>query len=264
MKVYQRMVYVGLGGTGVRIGTALEKELRAGLCGPDGSQLVNAYPSLGLGQWELPEYVRFVYADFDKSELSGAQATSGLDPQLWQRSTKIVSKMVPVANSSKQVGQSLRVNELNGEFAWLPPENSDPHVAPLSDGAGQFPTVGRAALHAAIMDANSMNSVAGPILAALTDVARGGGQISELTGRPAEEGIDVFVGFSVAGGTGCGIFYDFLHLISHLAEEFRPLQTKIYPLVLLPSTIGKLNDRSARAAQLNGSRALLALLRLVD
>lgn len=265
MKVYQRMVYVGLGGTGVRIGTAVERELRRGLCGPDGGQLVTDYPSLGLGLWELPEYIRFVYADFDKSELSGAQSSSGLDSQLWQRSSKIVSKMVPVANSSKQVSQSLRVNELNGEFSWLPPESSDPHVAPLSDGAGQFPTVGRAALHASIMDANSMSSVTGPILAALTDVARGGGQISELTGKPAEDGIDVFVGFSVAGGTGCGIFYDFLHFISHLAaKEFPTLQTKIYPLVLLPSTIGRLNDQSKRAADLNGSRALLDLLRLVD
>ena len=28
------------------------------------------------------------------------------------------------------------------------------------------------------------------------------------------EGIDVFLAFSVVGGTGAGIFYDYLHLIS--------------------------------------------------
>lgn len=265
MKVYQRMIYVGLGGTGVRIGTELERQLRLGLCGPDGTLLQQTHARLDLGVNELPPYVRFVYADFDRSALSKAQSASGLDPQTWLKSSKTISQMLPNAQSSLEVGQQLRASQLSREFAWLPPEETDPQIAPLSDGAGQFPTVGRAALHGAILDANSVSAVAGPLVEALNDVAGASGAIAELTGERASDGIDVFVGFSVAGGTGCGIFYDMIHLIAQEVKVRHPsMKLKIYPLVLLPSAIGELNQAQARGIQLNGSRALLDLLRLVD
>ena len=42
MKIYQPMLFVGLGGTGGRIGAELERGLRRELCGPDGTNLVAA------------------------------------------------------------------------------------------------------------------------------------------------------------------------------------------------------------------------------
>ena len=72
----------------------------------------------------------------------------------------------------------------------------------------------------------------------------------------------MFVAFSVAGGTGTGIFYDYLHLIGHLFRR-SSLQAKIYPLVLMPSAF-ELGLGGGRVAELNSGRALLDLFRLVD
>ena len=47
--------------------------------------------------------------------------------------------------------------------------------------------------------------------------------------------MDVFVAFSVAGGTGAGIFYDYLHLIADTLARNGDLRVKVYPLVLMPS-----------------------------
>ena len=70
MKVYQRMMYVGLGGTGLQIGADIEKSLRQGLTGPDGTNLlVKGGPFSSLQPFELPGFVRFVYADFDRTDL---------------------------------------------------------------------------------------------------------------------------------------------------------------------------------------------------
>ena len=68
--------------------------------------------------------------------------------------------------------------------------------------------------------------------------------------------------FSIAGGTGGGIFYDYLHLIG-LALPNSSLRAKIWPLVLMPSAFE--NGRGGgRTAELNAARALLDLFRLVD
>ena len=68
--------------------------------------------------------------------------------------------------------------------------------------------------------------------------------------------------FSVAGGTGCGIFYDYLYLIGYELAKTQ-LKVKIYPLVLMPSAFDK-GLGGGRAAELNAGRALLDLFRLVD
>ena len=45
-----------------------------------------------------------------------------------------------------------------------------------------------------------------------------------------------YVGFSVAGGTGTGIFYDIIHLIENrLNNILDNVEIKIFPLALMPS-----------------------------
>jgi len=58
----------------------------------------------------------------------------------------------------------------------------------------------------------------------------------EVSGRNHGDvkSVDVFVAFSVAGGTGAGIFYDYLHFISDVFDQ-KGLEAKIYPLVVMPS-----------------------------
>lgn len=63
MKIYQPMLFVGLGGTGGRIGSELERSLRRELCGPDGTDLVDGGRRL---PFQLPDCLQFVYADFSE------------------------------------------------------------------------------------------------------------------------------------------------------------------------------------------------------
>ena len=67
----------------------------------------------------------------------------------------------------------------------------------------------------------------------------------------------------MAGGTGAGIFYDYLHLIADTLSQQHQLRVKIYPLVLMPSAFTE-GLGGGRAAELNAGRALLDLFRLVD
>ena len=48
MKIYQPMLYVGLGGTGCQIGIELERRLREELCGPDGRKLSKSLRDTGI------------------------------------------------------------------------------------------------------------------------------------------------------------------------------------------------------------------------
>ena len=47
MGVTHRVLYVGIGGTGVHIGKELEIALRRDLCGPDGKALINKGGAFG-------------------------------------------------------------------------------------------------------------------------------------------------------------------------------------------------------------------------
>ncbi|MDQ0687104.1 hypothetical protein QFZ56_006067 [Streptomyces achromogenes] len=122
------------------------------------------------------------------------------------------------------------------------------------------PTVGRAALFATLR--HGLNPVLTPLLQAIDAIAMSGAELAELGGGKVT-GCDVFVAFSVAGGTGAGIFLDYLHLINH-AFQLRGFNgVKIYPLVVMPSSFSSATG-GGREAELNAARALVDLFRLVD
>src|SRR5206468_126660 len=84
--------------------------------------------------------------------------------------------------------------------------------------------------------------------AGVVDSTRQIGDLAPLSGESAQTGIDVFLAFSAAGGTGAGIFLDLLRLIAHVHEEHNGSESDlaIYPLLVLPSafpTEGKPKDR---------------------
>ncbi len=126
-------------------------------------------------------------------------------------------------------------------------------------GAGQLPTVARAALF------ERMRHGVGPVIQGVEDaigaISNSGGELAALGGRLRRR-CDVFVAYSVAGGTGSGIFYDYLHLIGD-AFARSGIRARIHPLVVMPSafTEGKGGGRRAR---LNAGSSLLDLFRLVD
>ncbi|MET9801607.1 tubulin-like doman-containing protein [Streptomyces sp. NPDC006368] len=260
MKIYQPMLFVGLGGTGGRIGTELERGLRRELCGPDGTKLVDGGRRV---PFQLPDCLQFVYADFSESELLRQPQFSAKGPEAaaYARTSRMVRDLLPGDyDSSPEVTRMLRVALHEETHDWLPPQTRQPRVAPLHNGAGQLPTVGRAALFA------TLRSGADPVLrqlrAAIGAIGNSAGDLQRVGGGRIR-GCDVFVAFSVAGGTGAGIFYDFIHLIGHEFRKSKVPGVKIYPLVVMPSAFPP-EAGGGREAELNSARALVDLSRLVD
>ena len=172
-----------------------------------------------------------------------------------------VNGLVPDVASYPELARNLRLGAERLVEGWLPPATPDePRVNPLHRGAGQFPTIGRAALIGTFMD--GITPAVRDIREAIGRLAGSGEDLRALDGTPPK-GVDVFVAFSVAGGTGGGIFYDYLHLIAYMLQQNSSLRVKIYPLVLMPSAFEE-GLGGGRAAELNSGRALLDLFRLVD
>jgi hypothetical protein len=260
MKIFQPMLFVGLGGTGCRIGVTLERRLREELCGPDGRRLGSAKMP-----YELPSCVQFVYADLNEEELHAVRrhATPGDGfVSAVDRTQHRVGALVPHQDSYPRVAQSLRLNAESLVESWLPPAAGEPKVAPLMLGAGQLPTVGRAALFETLR--LGRGPAQQPLLEAIKRISTSAPDLQVLSGREGNliRSVDVFVAFSVAGGTGGGIFYDYLHLIGDALRKSN-LPGQIYPLVVMPSAFDE-GLGGGRKALLNSGRALLDLFRLVD
>ncbi|MFK4226444.1 tubulin-like doman-containing protein [Streptomyces sp. NPDC019890] len=261
MKIFQRMLFVGLGGTGGQIGTELERRLRAELCGPDGTLLT------GTGRrqpYQLPDCLQFVYADYSEAELAKLPHLS-VDPALqpaYARTSRATHDLLPAGfDSCAEVTQMLRAGLRSAVSDWLPPSQGEPTVTPLKTGAGQLPTVGRAALFATL--GNGPAPVLEPLRRAVDAIGLSNAEMRELgNGHPQADGCAVFVAFSVAGGTGGGIFLDYLHLIGQVFRE-KNMSATIYPLVVMPSAFSP-GQGGGREADLNAARAVVDLSRLID
>ncbi|MEU7733754.1 tubulin-like doman-containing protein [Streptomyces griseus] len=259
MKIFQPMLFVGLGGTGGLVGAELERKLRVDLCGPDGTALQHIG---GLAPYQLPDCLQFVYADFSESDLQRLPQFN-VDSSLraaYARTSRATHNLLPNFDSSPEVTQMLRASLREEVAGWLPSRDGEPRVTPLHNGAGQLPTVGRAALFATLR--HSLQPVLEPLLQAIDAIAKSAGELSELGGGRVT-GCDVFVAFSVAGGTGAGIFLDYLHLINQAFKMRRFNGVKIYPLVVMPSSFPAATG-GGREAELNAARSLVDLFRLVD
>ncbi|MBT2899708.1 tubulin-like doman-containing protein [Streptomyces sp. McG3] len=259
MKIFQPMLFVGLGGTGGLVGAELERKLRVDLCGPDGTALQHIG---GLAPYQLPDCLQFVYADFSESDLQRLPQFN-VDSSLraaYARTSRATHNLLPNFDSSPEVTQMLRASLREEVAGWLPSRDGEPRVTPLHNGAGQLPTVGRAALFATLR--HSLQPVLEPLLQAIDAIAKSAGELSELGGGRVT-GCDVFVAFSVAGGTGAGIFLDYLHLINQAFKMRRFNGVKIYPLVVMPSSFPA-STGGGREAELNAARSLVDLFRLVD
>ncbi|WP_306366109.1 tubulin-like doman-containing protein [Nocardiopsis sp. CC223A] len=262
MKLYQPLLHVGLGGTGCRVGAELERRMREELCGPDGTEFQQLRPGADLLPYQLPACTQFVYADVNRSELDGLPELVVPGRQhlpAVERTAHYVRDLVPEVHTYPEAARSLRLSAGSTVESWLPPADKEPRVAPLDRGAGQFPTVGRAALFETFR--GGVGPAVAPLRAAISRIATSAGDLAALGGS-LPRSCDVFVSFSVAGGTGAGIFYDYLHLISH-AFEGSGLRIKIYPLILMPSAFDE-GFGGGRNARLNAGRALLDMFRLVD
>ncbi|MET9225521.1 tubulin-like doman-containing protein [Lentzea sp. NPDC003310] len=266
MRIYQPMLFVGLGGTGCKVGAELEKRLREELCGPDGTRLLSTMQDSTFLPYQLPSCLQFVYADLSTNELQRVrrEVVPGREhEQAAQKTMHQITDLVPAGlGNSADVAQSLRINTDEDTIHWLPSKESDPRVGPLLRGAGQLPTVGRGVLFETIRR-NPDTAVLG-IKNALAAINESAGDLFVVSGKHAQrvDAVTVFVVFSVAGGTGSGIFYDYLHLIGETLRRGGKV-AEIYPLVLMPSAFDD-GQGGGRPAELNAGSSLVDLFRLID
>ena len=266
MRIYQPMLFIGLGGTGCKVGAELEKRLREELCGPDGTWLLNEMEGRSFLPYQLPSCLQFVYADLSAGELQRVrrEVVPGREhDQAAQKTMRLITDLVPAGlGNSADVAQSLRINLDEDTVDWLPPKESDPRIGPLVRGAGQLPTVGRAVLFETVR--RNPDTALLAIKSALSDINESGAHLWNVSGKRTQrvDPVIVFVVFSVAGGTGSGIYYDYLHLIGNLMVQGNK-RAEIYPLVLMPSAFDDAQG-GGRPADLNAGSALIDLYRLVD
>jgi hypothetical protein len=264
MKLYQPVLFVGLGGTGCDIGAELERRLREEICGPDGHDFRKNTNKGNMLPYQLPACLQFVYADMNQAELDRLPRRVVPGPEHVHASAltaHYVTGLVPDIVSYPELALRLRLQAEHVVEGWLPPASrEEPKVNPLHRGAGQFPTIGRASLFGTFIE--GIAPAVRDIRQAVGKLATSGEDLKVMGGKPAES-VDVFVAFSVAGGTGAGIFYDYLHIIADTVARNSNMRVKLYPLVLMPSAFAD-GLGGGRPAQLNAGRALLDLFRLVD
>jgi hypothetical protein len=274
MSFATRFVYVGIGGSGLKIGKAFERLLREEMCGPDGRALIRRGGTFsGLEPRQLPDFIQTLYLDFSEQDLVSLQ--NDLLPQAPEvalRTATFIKALSSAGHSSAEVTDRLRVSTTAARAteAWLPPKISEwgqePAFAPLSTGAGQYPTIGRAALFA-YMERFGAESLLRDFRRPLERIVASIGQLEEYAeATTASRNVVFLVGCSLSGGTGGGIFLDVLRLIGHeAAAQLGGTPFVIVPLVLLQSAFDNVLAPSKRKnAALNATRALADLGQLID
>ena len=264
LEVNQRLLFVGLGGTGINATIELESMIRKEMCGPDGTFLTRKHPELELRPFELPQYIQTVLIDTDSSAIAKHRSAfqSKNDDIYFQTATQISDLSVAQAYSS--IAQGLRSIMPEDVKSWLPKSESEPNVSPISAGAGQFPLVGRASLFNALQP--NAESFLSNFDKAINNISQAKGLSTLGPSGGVAPDLYIYVAFSVAGGTGTGIYYDILHLLEEkIRRELPSLTTYIFPLVLLPQAFEEEQlTNQVRFSKLNAGFAISDLAQLID
>ena len=259
--IRQRILYVGIGGSGLDIGRELVGALTKEVCGLDERRLKDRGGAFaGFERGQLPKFIQSVYLDFSQAALDEIKT------HLRGKNATAIHTILPPFGSSKEAEMFLKNQKVPQVHEWIP-DDPTVNVAPLSGGAGQYPTVGRTALFASLKKQGYAQTIGTDLGRVLDELAQSRGQLEAFVGNGAHtESIAVYLGFSLSGGTGCGIFYDVIHLLyNELITRFPNVPCLIMPIVIMPSLFDNvLVGANKRNTQLNAATALLDLSRLMD
>ena len=269
MSFGQRFIYVGVGGSGQTIGRELEGMLRNQICGPSGNKARLEEKKLPeLRAHELPRFIQTVYIDFAESDLSATETSLHPDPKIVSATATFIHAL-PKFSASNQITNQLRTVEDEITRPWLPPRVGDwgtePTFAPLAVGAGQYPTIGRAALFAMLSDRGT-EGLLGQFDVALGRITSSKGDLERYNpdGQVSDKVI-ILVGGSLSGGTGGGTMYDIIQLITYRATQRLGADVTVVPLVALPRNFDSvLGEAKRRSSRLNAARGLADLGALID
>ena len=258
--IRQRILYVGIGGSGLDLGIKLDEALRREICGLDGRALLRkGGPFASLKPNQLPNFVQSLYIDF------ASEALEAVTSSISGGNAVAAKNLVPTISNYPALATELRLRARE-ETRWIPPSPGEPSTQPLSGGAGQFPTVGRAALFQSIRAQGYQTAIGGEIETVLGNLDLSLGELGTFTDNKSISDIAIYVGFSMSGGTGCGIFLDVLQMLMYeVHRKLKNINVTILPIVLMPSTFdGVLEAENNHIAKLNAAKALLDLTELVE
>ena len=271
MSYKHRFMYIGLGGTGLKVGTELEQLLRRQICGADGQQLIGKGKFSGYKRNQLPTFFQSVYVDYSQQEMAGVRDfLATLDPTAIDRTAAFVATLSSAA-AYQHIAAKLRAEHGDLVSEWLPGSDGEPTHAPMSTGAAQFPTVGRAALFDRLSDVG-IEGVFRPMQEAFARLANSQGDLdayTEVIGAGKKSGhswVVIFVSTSLSGGTGSGLFLDVIKIATAMAQQAFPgTEVFVIPLVAAPSAFkDSASGQQMRMLNLNFARGILDLAELVD
>ena len=258
--IKQRVLYIGLGGSGIDLGLALDEAMKREICGLDGRQLLQRN---GFGAYqpnEIPQFIQYFFLDFAQEALTNVKNILG------SNNVTIGQQIVPIIDNYPALAADLRMDAPECVNSFIPPfSNLEPTTSPLSGGAGGFPTVGRAAFFDAMKAQTYQQTLGNDLQKVINKIAGSMGQLNTYSPE-ATDSVSIYVGFSMSGGTGCGLFLDVLQLlIKELMVHLQSTRVTIIPVVFFPSTFeGRLNAPKQLRAQLNMAQAILDLSRLIE
>lgn len=258
--IRQRILYVGIGGSGLDLGIKLDEAMRREICGLDGRSLTKkGGPFAGYRPNQLPSFVQSLYIDF------AAEALAGVTKNIAGGNAQAATNLIPTIDNYPALATDLRLGASDC-VDWIPPAQGEPSTKPLNGGAGQFPTVGRAAFFSSLRSSGYKNALGNDFSEAIGRLDNAMGELDSYTNQNSVSDIAVYVGFSMSGGTGCGIFLDVIQLLMHeMHERLGAVGVTVLPIVMLPSTFdGLLPADNERRAKLNCARALLDLTELIE
>jgi len=271
MSYKHRFMYIGLGGTGLKVGTELEQLLRRQICGADGRALVGKGKFSSYKRDQLPPFFQSVYIDYSQQEMAGVRDfLRDLDSTAIDRTTSFVATLSSAA-AYQHIAAKLRAEHNDLVKDWLPGPDGEPTHAPMSTGAAQFPTVGRAALFDRLSDVG-IDGVFRPMQEAFARLANSQGDLdayTDVVGAGKKSGhswVVIFVATSLSGGTGSGLFLDVVKIATVMAQQAFPgTEVFVIPLIAAPSAFkDSASGEQMRMLNLNFARGILDLSELVD
>ena len=271
MSFKHRFMYIGLGGTGLKVGEELEQLLRRQICGADGNKIRGKGKFSSYKRNQLPTFFQSVYIDYSQQELAGLRKkVRDMDPSAIDQTASFMATLSSAA-AYRHIAAKLRAEHEDLVQEWLPGSDGEPTHAPMSTGAAQFPTIGRAALFDRLSDVG-IEGVFRPMQDAMGRLARSQGELdayAEIVGAGKESGHSwavIFVAASLSGGTGSGLFLDVIKIATAMAQKALPgTEVFVVPLIAAPSAFRKLaTPDQMRMLNLNFARGMLDLSELVD
>jgi hypothetical protein len=145
-----------------------------------------------------------------------------------------------------------KYNNNKNDYPWMPPQNVS-SLRTLKIGAGQTRTNGRFAL---IYHSEVIKEYINSALTAIKDAKNQDN--AKIEWNENLDTVDVHLVFSIAGGTGCGVFIDMAYLIKEAARENNH-KVKIYGYAVLPDVFIVMNPDSNFSMRDNAFGALTDL-----